>query len=324
MSMSAEEVAQVLYQAGFRGDDLVQMVAIGARESGYRPDAHRTNTDPAKLVGDFGLFQINYPNDTPALRAAIGMTDREQLLDPAVNARAAFYLYQRAGLRPWTAGPGGFNVDGDPSFGTDVAAARAAVDRAVAAGLLDQPFDPDAGTASPPPTPNDPGARHIAPDPATSPDDGDSEVGGSAGVLAEAAARAGGGDADGDLLPDHFEVRYGLDPGVADSDGDGITDGYELIVLGTDPGVADSDLDGLADGLEESLGLDPLVADVVDPDVGWDVGGGGLDVDSDGDGITDWGERLAGTDADDADSDDDGVLDGDELAAGTDPLTANS
>jgi hypothetical protein len=49
-----------------------------------------------------------------------------------------------------------------------------------------------------------------------------------------------------------------------------------------------------------------------------------LHIDSDGDGITDWGEELAGTDPDDPDSDDDGVLDGDEIAAGSDPLTADA
>ena len=38
-----------------------------------------------------------------------------------------------------------------------------------------------------------------------------------------------------------------------------------------------------------------------------------MHIDTDGDGITDWGEELAGTDAADPDSDDDNVLDGDEI-----------
>ena len=88
-TMSREEVAQLLYEVGFRDDDLVSMVAIAGRESGYRPEAHRTNRDPSEMVGDFGLFQINYINDTPQFREAIGMTDRAQLLDPEMNARAA-------------------------------------------------------------------------------------------------------------------------------------------------------------------------------------------------------------------------------------------
>lgn len=141
--------------------------------------------------------------------------------------------------------------------------------------------------------------------------------------LALAAERAGGADADEDMLPDHFEIRYGLDPNDPDTDGDGITDGYELIVLGTRADRADTDFDGIDDGLELVLGLDPLVADNPDPYAELVVPDE-LHIDSDGDGITDWGEELAGTDPADPDSDDDGVLDGDEIAAGSDPLTADA
>ena len=49
-----------------------------------------------------------------------------------------------------------------------------------------------------------------------------------------------------------------------------------------------------------------------------------LHLDSDGDGITDWGEDLAGTNPDDPDSDDDLLLDGDEMAGDTDPLFADN
>ncbi len=157
MSMSGEEVAELLYGVGFRGDDLVTMVAIGERESGYNPAAHRTNTDPSKMVGDFGLFQINYINDTPQLRDAIGMTDIAQLLEPEMNARAAFYLYERGGLDPWTAAQGGWTADGDPTFGTDLAAAQAAVARAEAEGLigptLGEPGDLDLVDPGTAPTP---------------------------------------------------------------------------------------------------------------------------------------------------------------------------
>jgi hypothetical protein len=140
--------------------------------------------------------------------------------------------------------------------------------------------------------------------------------------LAEAALNANSVDTDVDMLPDHYEIKYGLDPNEADTDGDGITDGYELIVLGTEPDLADSDFDGISDGLELSLGLDPTVADNPDLDAPL-VAPDDLLFDSDGDGITDWGEEMAGTDADDPDSDDDGVLDGDELMLDTDPLSAD-
>jgi hypothetical protein len=124
------------------------------------------------------------------------------------------------------------------------------------------------------------------------------------------------------MLPDHFEVRYGLDPFEADTDGDGITDGYELIVLGTNARLADTDFDGIADGLELSLGLNPLIADNPDIDAPLEAPADLL-LDTDGDGISDWGEELAGTNRDDPDTDDDSVLDGDELMFGTDPLSAD-
>ncbi len=130
-------------------------------------------------------------------------------------------------------------------------------------------------------------------------------------------------DADVDMLPDFFELKYGLDPAQADTDGDGITDGYELIVLGTKPDLLDTDFDGIADGLEISLGLDPLVFDNPDPAAGL-MPPDDLLLDTDGDGLADWGEELAGTRPDDPDSDDDAVLDGDEFMVGTDPLSADS
>ena len=45
-----------------------------------------------------------------------------------------------------------------------------------------------------------------------------------------------------------------------------------------------------------------------------------LRLDTDGDGIADWGELMAGTRSDDPDSDDDLMLDGDEIMMGRDPL----
>ena len=146
--MTREEVAQLLYEAGFRGEDLVSMVAIAGRESGYRAEAHRTNPDPAKMVGDFGLFQINYINDTPAFREAIGMTDRAAAArSRGQRPRRATTSIERAGLKPWTAAEGGWTADGDPLYGTDVAAAREAVERAAASGMIGEPFDVGDATA---------------------------------------------------------------------------------------------------------------------------------------------------------------------------------
>ena len=45
--------------------------------------------------------------------------------------------------------------------------------------------------------------------------------------------------------------------------------------------------------------------------------------DSDGDGLTDWAEKMAGTDRRDVDSNDDGVLDGDDLMLNRSSLSAD-
>lgn len=119
-------------------------------------------------------------------------------------------------------------------------------------------------------------------------------------------------DSDGDGLPDDWELDFGFDPSVADSDGDADGDGLsdrDEYRYGTDHLVADTDGDGLSDGDEVHLhGTDPTLAD------------------TDDDGLSDHDELMVhGTDALKADSDDDGLLDGDEvLVHGTDPRRADT
>jgi hypothetical protein len=70
-------------------------------------------------------------------------------------------------------------------------------------------------------------------------------------------------DEDGDGASDIREEEAGTDPGIADTDGDGLSDGEELAVLGTDPLAADTDGDGVTDGREvRTVFSDPLVADL--------------------------------------------------------------
>ena len=95
-------------------------------------------------------------------------------------------------------------------------------------------------------------------------------------------------DTNGDGLPDYWEVfaglnpnnpnnasklvpsgqftylqkfRYGLNPLVADTDGDGVSDYDELFVYGTNPLLRDTDGDGMDDAWEIANGLNPLVND---------------------------------------------------------------
>lgn len=144
--LSAEQIAQLLVQVGMpQNEDLVYLTGIARRESGYKTDAWRTDS-PGKGTGDVGLWQINHTN-LPALRA-IGVTSMNQLLDPVTNARAAVYLYSQYGLQPWRMAPGGWSASGNPLYGVNVDAARAAVDSARSRGMLGQPYS-GAGAGTP-------------------------------------------------------------------------------------------------------------------------------------------------------------------------------
>jgi hypothetical protein len=115
-------------------------------------------------------------------------------------------------------------------------------------------------------------------------------------------------DTDRDGLPNHWELRFGLDESdpsnaVLDGDGDGLSN-LEEYDLRTDPTSIDSDADGVDDGDElRSIGTDPS------------------DSDTDGDGASDGAERdVLGTDPLNPDTDADGMADGFEADFGLDPM----
>lgn len=136
-ALSGAQVAQLAYQVGFRGEALVQMVAIAKRESGWNPQAHRTDVDPNKMIGDRGLWQINYINDDKLIKAGI-IKSRQDLLDPLMNARAAWYLSGGGtNFSPWSATAGkGWTAGGNPLAGVSLQAGRDAVAQAQASNLL--------------------------------------------------------------------------------------------------------------------------------------------------------------------------------------------
>ena len=91
---------------GWSGDDLATMIAIAGAESTWTPDAHRSDKDKALMSGDRGLFQINYTWDDDLAAAGIissaTTAGKRELFDPAVNTRAARFVYDRQGLDAWS------------------------------------------------------------------------------------------------------------------------------------------------------------------------------------------------------------------------------
>lgn len=156
-----------------------------------------------------------------------------------------------------------------------------------------------------------------------------------AGMLSGMGLFAGaGGDSDGDGLSNCAE-RSGLrsttgevwrtSAQAADTDGDGIRDGDEVVEVArpsgfisaisamwtcdeptyralSSPALSDSDHDGLNDAVELSEGSDVF------------------DSDSDDDGLTDQAERQWGSDPNAADTDGDGRRDGDDVTGGASPI----
>ena len=64
-------------------------------------------------------------------------------------------------------------------------------------------------------------------------------------------------DTDADGIYDFAEPRFGSSPTVADSDGDGLSDGDEVFTYGSSPILLDSDADGRTDAFEVSIGANP-------------------------------------------------------------------
>jgi outer membrane protein OmpA-like peptidoglycan-associated protein len=135
-------------------------------------------------------------------------------------------------------------------------------------------------------------------------------------------------DTDGDGLTDGDEVmKYKTNPLKADTDGDGLTDGQEVTVYHTDPLKADTDGDGLTDGQEvNQYKTDPLKADTDGDGLtdGQEVNQYKTDplkADTDGDGLTDGQEvNQYKTNPLKADTDGGSVNDGTEVSRGTNPL----
>lgn len=122
--LTMDQVAQYAYAAGFRGQDLINMVAIARRESNLSPTAH----NPNRATGDdsYGLWQINMLGSLgPSRLKAFGISSSDQLYDPATAAHAAYVLYQQSGgtLKPWGGYKGVSDTHGADQYLADAATA---------------------------------------------------------------------------------------------------------------------------------------------------------------------------------------------------------
>ncbi len=146
------------------------------------------------------------------------------------------------------------------------------------------------------------------------------------------AGESGDADPDGDGLTNREEKQLGTNPKVADTDGDGLSDGAEIKKHSTNPLLPDSDGDGLKDGEEVNTYLtNPMRADsdndgLKDGDEVMKHKTDPLKADTDGDGLNDGDEVMKHkTDPLKADTDGDGLNDGDEVVKHkTDPLKVDT
>jgi hypothetical protein len=133
-------------------------------------------------------------------------------------------------------------------------------------------------------------------------------------------------DIDGDGLTNDEEARYGTNPYDQDTDGDGLSDWYEIMQLKSSPFLIDSDRDGLTD-FEEAVKYrtrpDTLDTDrdgLSDAEEVQTYFTNPLIADTDMDGLSDGEEILLGTNPNKVDTDGDGIPDGKEIEYGTSPL----
>ena len=111
--LTALELKDLLSLVGFKGQSLKLAWSIVMRESRGHPTSHNKTSS----TGDnsYGLFQINMLGDLGAdRREKFGIKNNNELLDPVVNAKAAFYMSAHGtNFGSWGLGPNAY--DGTPS-----------------------------------------------------------------------------------------------------------------------------------------------------------------------------------------------------------------
>ena len=137
--------------------------------------------------------------------------------------------------------------------------------------------------------------------------------------LSAAGINGAAGNPDNDGLTNAQELPLGTNPQLADTDGDGLNDGYEVNTSHTNPLLADTDCEGLSDGYEVNTShTNPNLADTDGDGMsdGWEVlhslnplSSADAATDGDGDGLINYLEFLWGTNPANTDTDGDGLND---------------
>lgn len=98
--LSAEEIAQHAYRAGFRGHALTTAVAVALAESGGNTRAHN-GTPPDN---SYGLWQVNMLGSLgPARRHEFRLHSNDELFDADENAKAAWAISGHGkSFQPWS------------------------------------------------------------------------------------------------------------------------------------------------------------------------------------------------------------------------------
>ena len=107
--LAQDELIDILYAVGFKGQGLKLAWAVAMRESNGRPIAHNDNIN----TGDnsYGIFQINMHGRLgPDRREKFGLESNKDLFDPITNAKIAFHM-TKGGVDwgSWGLGPNAYD-----------------------------------------------------------------------------------------------------------------------------------------------------------------------------------------------------------------------
>ena len=100
--VASPEVATAIRK--YFGDNptlLQQAIAIADCESEFKPTNHRTDSNPANLLGDFGVMQINHLHRDELAQQFDWFNSMADLWVPEQNLEAARWLYDRRGWADW-------------------------------------------------------------------------------------------------------------------------------------------------------------------------------------------------------------------------------